>query len=63
MIFCHRQVARELGMLGAFDELFLSLAGFGFRTIARNGLLPIVDLLLKRYPRRLVRGQPESRLA
>jgi hypothetical protein len=31
MIFFHCQVARELGMLGAFDELFLSFAGFGFR--------------------------------
>jgi len=48
MIFCGRQVALFLGVLGALGQLFRPFAGFRLRAVARRGLLPLVDLLLQR---------------
>ncbi len=50
MIFCFRQFAFFLGMLGAFGQLLGAFAGFRLGAIARGGLLPIVDLLLRGGP-------------
>jgi hypothetical protein len=62
MIFGHREVARVLGVLGAFGELILSLAGTRVGTIVRRGLLPVVDLRLQRSFGRLISRQSEAEL-
>ena len=43
-----RNIALFLGVLGAFGQLLGPFVGFGLGAIARGGLLPIVDLLLRR---------------
>jgi len=48
MVLRFRKVALFLGVLGAFGQLVLSFAGLGVGAVALGGLLPVVDLFLRR---------------
>jgi hypothetical protein len=54
MIFRRREVALFLGMPGAFGQLLRPFAGLRLGAVARRGLLPVVDLLLRRRLERVV---------
>jgi hypothetical protein len=60
MIFRGGKVALFLRMLGAFGQLLLSLAALGIGAVAIGGLLPGVDLLLRRCLGGVVAGGAEA---
>src|ERR1700747_1896487 len=56
MVFGGREIPLFLCMLGALGKLLGPLASLGLGAVARRGLLPVVDLLLRRRLGGIVAG-------